>query len=118
MRPDATSVVDCFRNREIVFVTDEEFGVKFTHWISRRYSWSMRWKNVLAIDAMQVEPAYMELIFLCTENRWRLLAEDFENWSVLEAAVRRRYPDFNWENFERAKNSIDKRYPCWERQGV
>jgi hypothetical protein len=110
--------IDYFRNREIIFVTAEAFGVRFSHWTRRRRSWSLRWENVLAIDAMQIEPAYIVLRFLCTEDRWRVLAEDMENWSALETAVRKRYPDFNWENFERAKSRIDMRFPCWKRPSV
>jgi hypothetical protein len=110
--------INHFRNREIIFVTDEAFGVRFCHWIRRRSSWSLRWENALGIDAMQIEPAEIALVFLNAENRWRFLSEDMENWGALETTVRTRYPDFDWENFERAKNYIDTRFPCWKRPEI
>jgi len=109
--------MNLFRNREIIFVNEESFGVTCTHWTRRgnRWSWSLRWENVLAIEAMQIEPASIGFVFVTLEERWRFLAEDMENWSALKEAVRMRYPGFNWDNFELAKNYIDTRIPCWKR---
>lgn len=105
---------------QVIFVNDESFGVTVTHWFGRRkrLSWSLRWEDVLAIDAMRIEPGYIGFVFLNTENQWRFLVEDMENWSALEKAVRSRYPDLNWENFELAKNYVETRVPCWKRKNT
>lgn len=106
------------QNGQAIFVNDESFGLTLTHWFGRRkrQSWSLRWEDVLGIDAMRIEPGYMGFVFLNSENRWRFLVEDMENWSELAAVVKKRYPDFNWENFELAKNYIDTRVSCWKRK--
>jgi len=105
-----------FTNRAVINVSDETFGVTFTHWAWKKGCWSLRWDDVIAIDAMQVEPAFIGLGFFIAKNRWKFVSEDMENWNLLQDAVRKGYPDFNWDHFEQAKGFIESRFPCWKRQ--
>lgn len=107
-----------FRNREIIFVNEESFGVTRTHWFTKKHSWALRWGDVQAIEAMQIEPATIGLIFVVAGNEARNAHEDMENWGELETAARKRYAEFNWENFELAKNYVERRIPCWKRPAM
>ena len=108
--------ITLLQEREIIFVTDNYFGVSFTHWASKWASWTLLWCDVLAIDAMQIEPAFIGLGFFYSKNKWRFVVEDMENWDILETAVRNRYKNFNWENFEKAKGCINTRFSCWKKE--
>lgn len=118
MRLDANLV----RNRAIINVTDETFGVTFTHWTRKRRSWSLRWKDVTAIEVMLVESVCFTLTFYfqVAEERWAALSDDMENWNALEEAVRKRFPDFSWNNVETAKRfeNKNKRFPCWKQENA
>lgn len=103
------------RNRTILTVTDEGFGVTFTHWTRKRKSWLANWRDVAEIDAMLIEPGIIGLLVCMADGREAFLAEDMENWTVFEETVRRQYPDFNWDNYEQAKRQLDKRLLCWKR---
>ncbi len=103
------------QNTAIINLGDETFGVVFTNLGWKRASWSLQWTDVIAIDAMQVEPAFIGLGFITGENQWKFASEDMKNWSALEQVIRERYPEFNWKNFDRAKNFIETRFPCWRR---
>ena len=108
-----------FRNRAIINVDDESFGITFTHWTKRRCSWSLRWQEVHAIDAMVVEIPCFEFgfFFQVSEDKGGFISNDMENWSMLVESVRKRYPDFNWANIDTAKRfeNKNKRIQCWTR---
>ena len=113
---------DCnfIKNRAIIHVSEEGCGVNFTHWARRRRSWSIRWQDVVAIDAMVVEVPCFELgfIFQTAEGWSGFLSDDMENWKTLVEAVRRHFPSFNWENVDAARRyeNRDKRVICWRRR--
>jgi hypothetical protein len=112
-----------FRNRAIVNVDDESFGITFTHWTRKRRSWSLRWQDVVGIEAAMVEVPFdgdqVRFLFQGADEHWYFISDDMENWSALEGAVRKRYPDFNWSNVDTAKRfeNKNKRFPCWKRPG-
>jgi hypothetical protein len=107
-------------NRAIIGVSDEGVGITFTHWTRKRRSWSLRWRDVVAIDAMMVEVPDFELgfFFQVADGKAGFLSNGMENWSVLEDAVRKRLPSFNWDMVETAKRfeNRNKRFTCWKRE--
>jgi hypothetical protein len=109
-----------FKNRAIINVGEETFGVTFTHWGRRRRSWSLRWQDVVAIDVLVVEvPDFaLSYVFQASGNRANFLSDDMENWSALEEAVRKRFPDFDWGNVDTARryDNRNKRFLCWKQQ--
>lgn len=106
--------LDRFRDRKIISVNDDCFGVTFTHWTRCRKSWAIKWADVLAIDAIQIEPAIIGFAFVVLNKRWYFAYEDMENWNALESAIKKRYANFNWDNFELAKNYVERQFPCWK----
>jgi len=113
--------VNSFKDRAIIRFGHEDFGVGFTHWGRKRRSWSMRWQDILRIDAMVVEvPLYgfqLRLLFLDHNTEWRFVADDMENWDAFEQSIRMRIPPFNWANIEQARRYLNrgKRFSCFER---
>ncbi len=109
------------KNRAIVNISDECFGVTFTHWARKRRSWSFHWQDVVDIEAVMVELPFdgvqVRFLFQGAGGHSYFISDDMENWGVLEEAVRKRFPDFNWDNLEAAKRyeNKDKRFPCWKR---
>ncbi|MEI7935184.1 MAG: hypothetical protein WCK27_00715 [Verrucomicrobiota bacterium] len=107
------------KNRAIVNVSDESFGITFTHWTRKRRSWSVQWRDVIAIEAMVVEVPCFEagFVFQLAEKKECFISDDMENWGALEEAVRKRFTDFNWSNADVAKlyENRNKRLPCWKR---
>jgi hypothetical protein len=110
------------KNRAIIGVCDESFGITFTHWTRKRRSWSLRWQDVVAIDVMMVEVPDFELgfSFQLADGRAGFLSDNMENWSALEGIVRKRFPDFNWNMVETAKRfeNRNKRFTCWKRKSA
>jgi hypothetical protein len=106
-----------FRDRAIVNVDAQSVTVNFTHWERKRKSFSLRWEDVNAIKAVQLEPAIMALVF-CTDQelRWSI-SEDMENWSALLDMVHRNCQGFDWITFEETKGHINKSLLCWKRTG-
>lgn len=110
------------KNRAIINVNDENFGITFTHWTRKRRSGSIQWRDVVAIEAMVVEEPSFELgfVFYLIRETEYFVSDDMENWEALEDAVRKRFPDFNWSNVDAAKlhANRNKRFPCWKRENA
>ncbi len=105
--------LDAFRDRKLILVADECFGVTFSHWTKRWQSWSLQWQDVVAIDAVQIEPADLGFVFVNARGRPRIVLETMEHWDALVDNIRRRFPGFDWSKIEIARRSIDMRYSCW-----
>jgi hypothetical protein len=113
-----------FRDRAIVNVDDESFGITFTHWTRKRQSWSLRWLDVVVIEVTMVEVPFngdqLRLLFQGANGHWYFISDDMENWGALAEVVRKRFLDFNWSNVDVAchlKNR-NKRFPCWKQPTV
>jgi hypothetical protein len=111
--------LDFIRHRAIITTDEESLGVTFTHWGSRRKSWSVPWNDVVAINAIGIEsPDFtLGLKFLLIGDRTVYLSDDMEKWDTLIEVVRKRYPDFNWSNLDMATHyqNRNQSFPCWKR---
>lgn len=111
--------LDLIRDRAIINAGEESLGVTFTHWGRRKKSWSVRWNDVVAIDAVGTEsPNFtVGLKFFLVGERACFLSDDMEKWDVLIEAVRRHYPKFNWGNLDMATRyqNRNQSFPCWKR---
>jgi hypothetical protein len=111
--------LDLIRDKAVINVGEESLGVTFTHWGRRKKSWSVRWDDVYAINAVGVEsPDFaLGLKFLLAGDRTCFLSDDMEKWDALIEAIRKRYPDFNWSNLDMATNyqNRNQSFPCWKR---
>lgn len=101
-----------------IFINEDSFGVKFLSRLSNAWdSFSFQWNDVFRIDAMRIEPDGFILVFWTANDRQKFLAENWQNWNLLEQAIRRRYPDFNWSNFDKARKhqgDLSTRFMCWK----
>jgi len=112
------------KNRAIININDEAFGVTFTHWTRKRRTWSFRWQDVIAIEAVMVaiplNGDQFRFLIQGVGDKRNFISDDMENWSALEDMIRKRFPDFNWANVDAAKvyANMDKRFSCWKRENA
>jgi hypothetical protein len=110
-----------FKDSAVITVDEESFHIAPTHWMKRRRSWSSRWEDVVAIDAMWsfagFYSGYLGFFICMADGRSAFIADDMDNWDAFKEAVRKKFPGFDWENFNRAKSVANKRFPCWKRPG-
>ena len=77
----------------------------------------LRWKEIVEIEAMQIEPATLGLRFIASPDQWNFVTEEMEHWAELLQFLKEAFPDFNWEAIETAKRYIDTRVSCWKANG-
>jgi len=104
-----------FRDSAVIEANDELFRITPTHWLKRKRAWSSKWTEVTAIEAVLAEPGDIGFVFQLEDGRQASISEDMTNWPIFLEAVRKRFPDLDWSNFERARQNLYTRLLCWKR---
>lgn len=106
-------LLDLFRDTARVSAGGESIAVTFTHWAQRSKSFSFNLQNVRAVEAVQIEPASMQLTFVLEDGSRRDISEEMVGWSDFLAFVQSRFAGFDRDAYERAKGDISRVCLCW-----
>lgn len=108
-------LLDFFRDKAQVSAGGESIAVTFTHWAQRSKSFSFNLQSVRAVEAVQIEPASMQLTFVLEDNSRRDVSEEMAGWSEVLAFVQSRFAGFDRDAYERAKGDISRAFLCWSK---
>lgn len=106
-------LLDLFRDKARVSVDGESIAVTFTHWAQRSKSFSFNLQSVRAVEAVQIEPAAMQLNFMLNDGSRREISEEMFGWREVFAFVQSHFVGFDRDAYEHAKSDINNRYICW-----
>lgn len=108
-------LLDLFRDKAQVSAGGESISVTFTHWTRRSKNFSFDLQRVRAVEAVQIEPAIMQLTFVLEDGSRRDISEAMAGWGEVLAFVQSRFAGFDCDAYERAKGDIGRVCTCWSK---
>jgi hypothetical protein len=108
--------LDLFRDKARTKVDGKSIFVTFTHWSRRAQSFSFDIDQVKSIEAVQIEPFVMQLVFLLRDHARRTISEEMLGWREVLSFVERSFAGFDRDGYEHAKGQIDQPFLCWHSQ--
>jgi hypothetical protein len=91
---------------------DTGLSVRFSHWSKRRDAFDVEFDEMLSLTAKQVEPATMEIHITVPAGTY-VISEEMKNWSGAVDSIRRHFPLFDWDKFEKVRGTINESFVCW-----
>lgn len=105
--------LDFLRDKARAITDGQSISVTFTHWTRRRQSFSFNIGNVRAVEAVQIEPATMQLTFVLEDGTRRNITDEMSGWSEVLAFVQNHFVQFDRDAYESAKGDINRVSLCW-----
>ena len=106
-------LLDLFRDKARVSAGGESIAVTFTHWAQRSKNFSFNLQSVRAVEAVQIEPATMQLNFVLEDGSRRSISEEMAGWREVWARVQSYFVGFDRDAYEHAKGDINRVCLCW-----
>lgn len=114
-KPARSMWLDLFRDKARVNADGESICVTFTHWAQRSKNFLFDLQCVRAVEAVQIEPASMQLTFVLEDGLRRDISEEMAGWNEVLAFVQSRFTGFDRDAYERAKGDVSRVCLCWSK---
>lgn len=105
--------LDLLRDTSQVSTDRQSIAVTFTHWARRSSSFSFNLQRVRAIEAIQIEPATIQLTFVLEDGSRRAISEEMAGWNEVLMFVQNHFAGFDRDAYEHAKGDINRVCLCW-----
>lgn len=105
--------LDLLRDNARVSTHGQSIAVDFTHWARRSKSFAFNLGRVRVVEAVQIEPATMQLTFVLEDGTRCVITEEMSGWSKVLAFVQSHFAEFDCDAYERAKGDINRVCLCW-----
>ncbi len=106
--------LDLLRDNSRVSTDGQSIAVAFTHWARRSKNFSFNLERVRVVEAVQIEPATMQLMFVLEDGTRCAITEEMSGWSEVLAFVQSHFAEFDRDAYERAKGDIGRVCLCWD----
>jgi hypothetical protein len=105
---------DFLKNKVSLCVNGKSsIAVNYSHFLNQRSNFLIDLNRVIKIDAVQIEPAIIQLIFTMKSGEQYFITEEMSGWDKTIVFIINYFSDFDRDAFERVKGDINCTYRCW-----
>ena len=104
---------DLLLDKAVITVVCRTIIVRFTHWLKRSKGFSVELDSVARIEAVQIEPCTMQMIFFMEDGARSAISEEMAGFNAAVEFVESYFAGFDAESYEKAKGDIGVKSLCW-----
>ena len=114
--PANTNIDNIFNGNNNASGNPTGWGIFVGHIVAQRSkNFLFDLQCVRAVEAVQIEPASMQLTFVLEDGLRRDISEEMAGWNEVLAFVQSRFTGFDRDAYERAKGDVSRVCLCWSK---